>query len=142
MYCEVEDVLDELHPTIVGAITRGLDEGETIQDRITKHILKAQDYVNVALGQAFAVPLTEPVNDVVKTITAKVAANFVGIRSTEKDDVLADKLTTADRMLKALVSAGAFPGETSSAATTPTRITSGSQSQKFTAAELLRWNPS
>lgn len=142
MYCEVEDVLDELHPTLVGVITRGLDEGETIQDRITKHIVKAQDYVNVVLGQAFAVPLTEPVNDVVKTITAKVAANFVGVRSTEKDDVLADKLTTADKMLKALVAAGVFPGETSETAAKPARIVSGSQAQKFTAAEFLRWNPS
>ena len=141
MYCEVDDVLDELHPAMIGAITRALDDGETIQDRIETQILKAQDYVDVVLGQAFAVPLEEPVHSAVKTITAKVAANFAGIRATEKDDVLADKLATADRMLKALVAAGAFPGTTSATAAVPNRILSGSQSQIFTTAEFGRWNP-
>lgn len=141
-YCTFEDVLDELHPTLISAITRGLSGGETIQERIEKHIAKAQGYVDVVLGQAFAVPLAEPVPSVVAIAAAKVAANFVGVQGTEKDDVLADKLSTADKMLKALVSAGVFPGETSEAAATPARIVSGSQSQKFTAAEFLRWNPS
>lgn len=140
-YCAFEDVLDELHPTLIGAITRGLTDGETIQERIEKHIAKAQGYVDVALGQAFAVPLEEPVPDVVTIITAKVAANFVGVQGTEKDEVLADKLSAADRMLKALVAAGVFPGTTSETAATPVRISSGSQAQKFTSAMFSRWEP-
>jgi hypothetical protein len=75
---------------------------------------------------------------VVKTITAKVAANFVGVRATEKDEVLADKLTTADKMLKSLVAAGCFPGETSTEATTPTRIAYGSARQVLTPRRMAR----
>ena len=141
-YCTFEDVLDELHQTLIGAITRMCTAaGETIQERIEKHIAKAQGYVDVVLGQAFAVPLEEPVSSVVAIATAKVAANFVGVQGTEKDDVLADKLSTADRMLKALVAAGVFPGETSETSVTPARIVSGSQAQKFTTAMFARWEP-
>jgi phage gp36-like protein len=142
VYCTTEDVLDELYPSVVGAITRALADGETVQDRVTKHIVRGQDYVNAVLAPAFSVPLEEPVPSVVASITAKVAAYFVGIQVTEKDEVLADKKAIADRMLENIVKARVIPDlDTGSGAAAASGILFGSQEQRFTAAELARWNP-
>lgn len=141
MYCEVEDVLDELYPSVVSAITRSLADGETVQERVEKHIVRGQDYVDAVLAPVFSVPFGDPVPSVIATIAAKVTAYFVGIQVTEKDEVLEDKRAVADKMLGALVKAKSIPGLAEESSDESSSIRFGSQDQRFTAAELARWNP-
>ena len=141
MYCGFEDVLDELYPSVVSAITRSLADGETVQERVEKHIVRGQDYVNAVLAPVFSVPFEEPAPSVIATITAKVAAYFVGIQVTEKDEVLEDKKAVADKMISALVKGKSIPGLESGSEGAASAILFGSEDQRFTAAERARWNP-
>lgn len=138
-YCTVDDVVHEFHPTL--RINMERDYGDDFEANITRHIEKAEAFVNASLARAYSVPLSKP-SSIVISAECKIAAYFAGIAYSEKDEILQDKYEIAKEILDNLVKAetNALVEEDTDAVKSDTHgVFYGSGSQIFTANELAKW---
>ena len=136
MYCSVDDVLHEFTPDLKASMLR--DYGSDFEENISRHIEKAQAFVDASLARAYSVPLHKA-SAVVVSAECKIAAYFAAIAYSEKDEVVQDKYETAVAMLDYLVQADdpalvdeELDGDTAG-------IFYGSDNRVFMSEELSKW---
>lgn len=141
MYCEVDEVLAELHPTLKLEMQNHYGEG--FSEFITGHLNKAEGFVNASLARKYRVPLNSPSSEV-KTAEAKIAAYFASAAFSENEELLQDKYDTAREMLNNLVKADtSFLVDESYADTVEMstgKVIYGADKRIFTRGKLALWN--
>ena len=147
-YCEISDVLHELHPTLLFEMRKHYDTAhaaDPIQlnftETIAEHISRAEAFVNASLARAYRVPLKKATT-VVVSAECKIAAYFAAASFSEKEKILLDKYETATEILDNLVRAddpGLVEEEDDSGNSGDSRVSWGSDSRLFTTGELSQW---
>ena len=147
-YCNVNDVLHELHPTLKFEMEKHYDAAHASDssqpdfwDTIAEHIVKAEAFVNASLARAYRVPLKKPTN-VAISAECKIAAYFAAAAFSEKEKILIDKYESATEILDNLVKAddsSLVEEDSSSGEDSDSRVSWGSDSRIFTGSELSQW---
>ncbi len=146
-YCEISDVLHELHPTLLFEMRKHYDaahaaapEQPDFENTIAEHISKAEAFVNASLARAYRVPLKKATHTVVSA-ECKIAAYFAAASFSEKEKILLDKYETATELLDNLVKADdpSLVEEDDSNNDVDSRVSYGSDSRIFTGDELSQW---
>ncbi len=146
-YCEISDVLHELHPTLLFEMRKHYDAAhaaDTAQPDFTatiaEHISKAEAFVNASLARAYRVPLKKATQTVLSA-ECKIAAYFAAASFSEKEKILLDKYETATEILDNLVKAddSSLVEDDSSGEDSDSRVSYGSDSRIFTSDELSQW---
>ena len=141
MYCSIEDVIHEVHPTL--KLQMEQTYGDNFDSIITAHILKAEAFVNASLSRAYNVPLKKA-SSIVISAECKIAAYFAAAAFAEKEEILQDKYDIAKEMLDnliladnpALVDEGLSDDEIKSE---NIKVRYGSDNKLFTSEELELW---
>ena len=137
-YCEISDVLHELHPTLLFEMRKHYDTAHAadpiqlnFEGTIAEHISKAEAFVNASLARAYTVISAE----------CKIAAYFAAASFSEKEKILLDKYETATEILDNLVRAddSSLVEEDDSGDSGESRVSYGSDSRIFTNDELSQW---
>ncbi len=137
MYCTVEDVVHELHPTLRKEMERHYGDG--FNSNIEKHIEKAEAFVNASLARVYSVPLKKATVTVI-TAECKIAAYYAGIAFSEKDDIFRDKYQLAREMLNNLVEAdNPILVDESADTSENSSVLYGSDERIYTKEELAKW---
>lgn len=141
MYCSVEDVIHEVHPTL--KLEMEQNYAENFESVILAHIVKAEAFVNASLSRAYNVPLKKATSIVVSA-ECKIAAYFAAAAFTEKEEILIDKYQIAKEILDNLVLADnpalVDEGLTDEEALNENiKVRYGSDDKLFTAEELELW---
>ena len=147
-YCEIADVLHELHPTLRFEMEKHYNNVHNsditqpdFEQTVNSHIEKAEACVNASLARAYRVPLKKATNIVISA-TCKIAAYFAVAAFSEKEKILIDKYETATEILNNLVKAdnlSLVDEDEDVNNNSDTRIKWGTDSQIFTADELSQW---
>lgn len=142
LYCAVEDVKTELHPSLLLAMEQAYQDSidATIDSFLEQHITRAGNFVDVKLARVFKTPF-KSLAPVILTITAKLAAYFAAAAHTEREDILNDKRDIAYQMLEDILEAGNIPGMEDEETSSPINsgVYSSSEQQYFTREELKKW---
>ncbi len=141
MYCSVEDVIHEVHPTL--KLEMEHNYAENFESVILAHIVKAEAFVNASLSRAYNVPLKKATSIVVSA-ECKIAAYFAAAAFTEKEEILIDKYQIAKEILDNLVLADnpalVDEGLTDEEALNENiKVRYGSDDKLFTTEELELW---
>ena len=147
-YCEISDVLHELHPTLLFEMRKHYDTAHAadssqpdFEGTIAEHISRAEAFVNASLARAYRVPLKKATT-VVVSAECKIAAYFAAASFSEKEKILLDKYETATEILDNLVRAddsSLVEEEDDSDDIGDSRVSYGSDSRIFTGEELSQW---
>lgn len=147
-YCDIEDVLHELHPTLRFEMEKHYNNAHNsdaaqldFEQTIKSHIKKAEACVNASLARAYRVPLNKATNIVISA-ECKIAAYFAAAAFSEKEKILIDKYETANEILDNLVKAdnlSLVDEEESSSDNSASRVSWGTDSRIFTSDELSQW---
>ena len=146
-YCEISDVLHELHPTLLFEMRKHYDTAHAaapiqlnFEGTIAEHISKAEAFVNASLARAYRVPLKKATHTVISA-ECKIAAYFAAASFSEKEKILLDKYETATEILDNLVRAddSSLVEEEDSGDSGESRVSYGSDSRIFTNDELSQW---
>ena len=148
-YCEISDVLHELHPTLLFEMRKHYDAAHSADPAqpdftgtITEHISKAEAFVNASLARAYRVPLKKATHTVISA-ECKIAAYFAAAAFSEKEQILKDRYETATEILDNLVkvddSSLIEKEEDDSGNSGDSRVSYGSDSRIFTNNELSQW---
>ncbi len=146
-YCEVSDVLHELHPTLLFEMRKHYDTAHgadplqpDFEGTIAEHISKAEAFVNASLARAYRVPLKKATS-VVISAECKIAAYFAAASFSEKEQILKDRYETATEILENLVKAddSSLVEEDDSSDKGDSRVSYGSDCRIFTVDELSQW---
>ena len=137
MYCTVDDVVHELHPTLLKEMERHY--GDRFNTNIEKHIEKAEAFVNASLARVYSIPLIRPTVTVISA-ECKIAAYFAGIAYSEKDEILRDKYQVAREILNNLVEAdNPILVDESADTSKNSSVLYGTDERIFTSDELAKW---
>ncbi len=141
MYCSIDDVLHEVHPTL--KLQMEQDYADNFNSVIEAHIVKAEAFVNASLSRAYSVPLKKA-SSIVISAECKIAAYFAAAAFTEKEEILKDKYEIAKEMLDNVVEANnsllvdeEFSQEEDEEENP--KLLYGSNEQIFTSDELELW---
>ena len=147
-YCEISDVLHELHPTLLFEMRKHYDaahaadpEQPDFENTIAEHTFKAEAFVNASLARAYRVPLKKATHTVISA-ECKIAAYFAAASFSEKEQILKDRYDTATELLDNLVKAddsNLVEEDDSSGEDLDSRVSYGSDSRIFTSDELSQW---
>lgn len=147
-YCEIADVLHELHPTLKFEMEKHYNNAHksdstqpNFEQTINSHIKKAEACVNASLARVYSVPLKKATSIVISA-ECKIAAYFAAAAFSEKEKILIDKYETATEILDNLVKAdniALVEEDNSSGDSESTGVSYGSDSRIFTSEELAQW---
>ena len=146
-YCEITNVLHELHPTLLFEMRKHYDAAHAsdpsqpdFEETIEEHISKAEAFVNASLARAYRVPLKKATT-VVISAECKIAAYFAAASFSEKEQILKDRYETATEILDNLVKAddSSLVEEDDRGDSGDSRVSWGSDGQIFTSDELSQW---